>query len=84
MEITITLPRKFENVLNRKAAESGQDVQTLVKQIIEINLLPEINESAENQADFESDMLSFADDTAANIPHYNGTYSREEIYFDHD
>ncbi len=83
MEITITLPRKFENVLNRKAAESGQDVQTLVKRIVEINLLPEITESAENQADFESDMLSLADDTAK-IPFYNGTYSREEIYFDHD
>lgn len=83
MEITITLPRKFEKVLNRKATESGQDVSTLVKQIVEINLLPEINGSAENQADFESDMLSFADGTA-DIPPYNGTYSREEIYFDHD
>ena len=43
----------------------------------------EANAKAENQADFESDMLSLADDTA-NAPHYNGTYSREDIYFDHD
>ena len=33
--------------------------------------------------EFEADMVAFAE-TDENLPAYNGTYSREDIYFDHD
>ena len=33
--------------------------------------------------EFEADMNTFAEETE-NLPVYNGTYSREDIYFDHD
>lgn len=33
--------------------------------------------------EFESDMNAFAEGTE-NLSAYNGTYSREDIYFDHD
>jgi hypothetical protein len=37
----------------------------------------------DSDEDFESDMLTFAEDTE-NLSNYNGNYSREDIYFDHD
>lgn len=83
MEITIDLPKEFANALTKKAAESGQDVKTIVERIVETNLMSEINGDVEDRNDFEADMLSFADETES-IPPYKGTYSREEIYFDHD
>ena len=33
--------------------------------------------------EFENDMIVFAEGTE-NLPEYNGTYSRQDIYFDHD
>jgi hypothetical protein len=36
-----------------------------------------------NDDEFEKDMTIFAEG-AENLPAYNGTYSREDIYFDHD
>ena len=33
--------------------------------------------------EFESDMKLFAEETD-DLPEYNGTFSREDIYFDHD
>jgi hypothetical protein len=37
----------------------------------------------DSDEDFEADMLTFAEDTE-NLSNYNGNYSREDIYFDHD
>ncbi len=34
-----------------------------------------------NEAEFETDMIAFAEETENS---YNGTFSREDIYFDHD
>ena len=33
--------------------------------------------------EFEADMIAFAEETEI-VSTYNGTYSREDIYFDHD
>ena len=38
---------------------------------------------SDNEVEFEADMQSFAEDTD-NSSSYDGTYSREDIYFDHD
>jgi hypothetical protein len=49
-------------------------------------LLPktEKNLSLNGDADdeFEADMIAFAEDSES-VTNYNGTYSREDIYFDH-
>jgi hypothetical protein len=52
------------------------------------SLLPEDEKnlalkSGVNNDEFEADMIAFAEETE-HLPHYNGTYSREDIYFDHD
>lgn len=36
-----------------------------------------------SDAEFEADMLAFAEGTE-HLPDYSGTYSRADIYFDHD
>ena len=36
-----------------------------------------------NTFDFDADMEAFAEGTE-HLPAYQGTYSREDIYFDHD
>jgi len=36
-----------------------------------------------NDSDFEADMQTFAEGTD-DLPAYSGTYSRADIYFDHD
>ena len=36
-----------------------------------------------SDAEFEADMMSLGEETTTNGS-YNGTYSREDIYFDHD
>jgi hypothetical protein len=48
------------------------------------NLLPQTEDfkPADNE-EFEADMLAFAEETK-DLSTYNGTYSREDIYFDHD
>ncbi len=35
-----------------------------------------------DEQEFEIDMLAFAEDTTSSL--YQGSYSREDIYFDHD
>lgn len=49
------------------------------------NLLPKTEKELplENGNDFEADMLAFAEDTK-NASSYDGNYSREDIYFNHD
>lgn len=53
-----------------------------------LSLLPADEKDMSLRADahddeFEADMVTFADETTS--PNgYNGTYSREDIYFDHD
>jgi hypothetical protein len=38
--------------------------------------------SGADEQEFETDMLAFAEDTTSSL--YQGSYSREDIYFDHD
>ena len=52
------------------------------------SLLPKTQNDLALKADatdeeFESDMIAFAEETK-NVSPYEGTYSREDIYFDHD
>ena len=81
MEITISLPKKVENALLKKAEASGQDIKTVVERIIEISVEPQFPPA--NNPDFENDMLAFADGTE-NLAAFTGNYSRSELYSDHD
>ncbi len=81
MEITISLPKKIENALLKKAEASGQDIKTVVEQIIEISVEPPSRATV--NPNFERDMLAFADGTEK-IPAFTGNYSRGELYSDHD
>jgi hypothetical protein len=46
-----------------------------------IDALPEPVSSSDSE--FEADMQAFAEGTE-HLPAYSGTYSRADIYFDHD
>ncbi len=67
-------------ILERQARTFGLSVDEYLQ-----SLLPktEKNISLQNGEEFEADMIAFAEDTE-NLSIYNGTYSREDIYFDHD
>ena len=85
MELTITVSDKAKLILEQRAAAQGQDVKTLIERFIEAqaSTLGEILSPVSDASDFEADMLAFAEGTE-NLPPYNGNYSREDIYFDHD
>ena len=67
-------------IIERQAKTFGLSVDEYLR-----NLLPKtVKESSlQNGDEFETDMLAFAEGTE-NLSAYNGTYSREDIYFDHD
>ena len=67
-------------LIEDQAAALGLSVDEYLRQ-----LLPNEQELALKPADdeFENDMTLFAEGTEAPSP-YNGSYSREDIYLDHD
>ena len=60
-----------------RIAEPHRAIVTILEPIKTANA-PEFD-----TAEFEADMKVFVEGTE-NLPAYTGTYSREEIYFDHD
>ncbi|HSK71844.1 MAG TPA: hypothetical protein VK892_09135 [Pyrinomonadaceae bacterium] len=70
-------------IIERQAKNLGLSVDEYLR-----NLLPETEQDLAlkadaDEAEFEADMTAFAEGTE-DLPVYNGTYSREDIYFDHD
>ena len=67
-------------ILEKQAKIFGLSVDEYLQ-----NILPKTEKELplQNGDDFESDMIAFAEGTE-NLSSYNGTYSREDIYFDHD
>lgn len=69
-------------ILEKKAKIFGLSVDEYLR-----SLLPktekELSLKGDADEDFEADMIVFAEGTE-NISNYHGTYSREDIYFDHD
>ena len=87
MELTITVPEEVEHVLEQRAKARGQDVKTFVETIIKKMVSPAVEDMtlplSQSDAQFESDMVAFAEGTEELSP-YSGTYSRADIYFNHD
>lgn len=66
-------------MIEKQANRSGLSVDDYLR-----SLLPKTEKELPlENGDFESDMIAFAEGTE-NLSGYNGTYSREDIYFDHD
>ena len=67
-------------ILEKQAKIFGLSVDEYLQ-----NILPKTEKELplQNGDDFEADMIAFAEGTE-NLSSYNGTYSREDIYFDHD
>jgi hypothetical protein len=69
-------------ILEKQAKIFGLSVDEYLR-----SLLPKTEQDLSLKGDtneeFEVDMISFAEGTE-NLQNYNGTYSREDIYFDHD
>ncbi len=69
-------------ILERQARIFGLSVDEYLRSLLpktekELSLQNDLND------EFEADMIAFAEGTE-NLSIYNGTYSREDIYFDHD
>lgn len=67
-------------ILEKQAKIFGLSVDEYLR-----NLLPKTEKELPLSSgdEFETDMIAFAEGTE-NLSNYNGTYSREDIYFDHD
>jgi hypothetical protein len=69
-------------ILERQAKIFGLSVDEYLR-----SLLPKTEKELSLEGDandeFEADMIAFAEGTET-LSGYNGTYSREDIYFDHD
>ena len=69
-------------IIERQAKFFGLSVDEYL-----LNLLPKTEKDLSlakvTKNEFEADMIAFAEGTE-NLSNYNGTYSREDIYFDHD
>ena len=66
-------------ILEKQAKIFGLSVDEYLQ-----NILPKTEKElpVKNGDDFETDMITFAEDTEKNSS-YNGTYSREDIYLDY-
>jgi hypothetical protein len=87
MELTISVPEDVGHILEQRANAQGQDVKSLVESIVlatatrSLDELPALPPASD--AEFEADMQAFSEGTE-NLPAYSGSYSRADIYFDHD
>jgi hypothetical protein len=68
-ELTAALEARFDDLFDQEATLQS------------IDALPELVPSSDSE--FEADMHSFAEGTER-LPAYSGTYSRADIYLDHD
>jgi hypothetical protein len=68
-ELTATLEERVNDLFNQEVITQSVDA------------LPEMVPSSDSE--FEADMLAFSEGTE-NLPAYSGTYSRTDVYFDHD
>ncbi len=70
-------------LLERQAKTFGMSVDEYLKSILPKGENDLSLEAEKDNAEFENDMQEFAEDIEKNTQ-YKGTYSREDIYFDHD
>lgn len=70
-------------IIEEQAKAFGMSVDDYLQSLLQRNEKELSLKSDISDDEFESDMIAFAEGTE-NLSQYNGTYSREDIYFDHD
>lgn len=70
-------------IIQRQAKAFGLSVDEYLRSLLPPNENDLSLKSGLNDEEFEADMLAFAEGTE-NHSSYQGAYSREDIYFDHD
>ncbi|HLG16947.1 MAG TPA: hypothetical protein VJH03_20950 [Blastocatellia bacterium] len=87
MELTISVPEDVRHILEQRAKAYGLDVKSFVESLVQASATRSVDElsapAPANDAEFEADMQAFAEGTE-HLPAYSGSYSRADIYFDHD
>lgn len=87
MELTISVSEDVRHILEERAKAYGQDVKAFVESLVQTTAIRPVDElpapAPASEAEFEADMQAFAEGTD-HLPVYSGTYSRADIYFDHD
>ena len=87
MELTISVSEDVRHILEERAKTNGQDVKAFVESLVQATATQSVAEipapAPASDAEFEADMQAFAEGTE-DLPVYSGTYSRADIYFDHD
>ena len=67
-------------LIERQAKTFGLSVDDYLRNLLPKNQNDLALKNDSPDGDFEADMLEFAE----NVETYQGSYSREDIYFDHD
>ena len=87
MELTISVSEDTKRALERQAKAHGQNVKTFVESLVQATATQAVDElpatAPASDAEFELDMQAFSEGTE-HLPAYSGSYSRADIYFDHD
>ena len=77
--------KRSKRILDPTADELTAALEARVDHLFDqestIDAVPALVPSSDSE--FETDMLAFSEGTE-NLPAYSGTYSRNDIYFDHD
>ncbi len=84
MQEPLKIDSETAEMLAAQARARGLSVDEYLKELLEPTSEPRINApSTRSDAEFEAAMEVFAEGTD-DVQPYTGTYSREDIYFDHD
>ena len=84
MSASIEIKPETAELLARQAKARGLSVSDYVKSLLDmVEQTPLAVPDPGSDVDFDAAMEFFANGTE-HLPPYSGTYSREDIYFDHD
>ena len=83
MTLTIEIKPKIEARIYAEASANNLSVEEFVEKIVENNFI-ENNPAEISLEEFERNLDLLAVDSTNASPAYNGAYSREDIYLDHD
>lgn len=70
-------------LIERQAEYLGLSIDEYLRRLLPADERELALKSDASEDEFENDMAAIAEGTESSPP-YNGTYSREDIYFDHD
>ena len=83
MTLTIKIKPKIEAQIYAEASANNLSIEEFVQRIVENNFVE--NSSVEvSLEEFERNLDLLAEGSENFSSRYNGTYSREDIYLDHD